>query len=362
MTSSEEFRVKKLSNNFAKTEPIVLHKTGNTALVFHPEVHSGGVRGSFIRWKKDRSDTYQQIKEKDFRSLKLDEGVKIEIKTEELSSFIKEIQKHYSLIGKKSGKYRIIDEDDKVFIVNDENKSEVIQQVIKNDFSEELWRQLQEANFDLATSLSMGHLQSVRQRALSEFEKNLPIKGDGQECYWQSFFEKNQWIFGYGLSYKFLNLTEDQPCFGGTSYTGKGSQRGDLLCSTAGDISFTVIVELKTPATPLLQGTSQQRNGAWSLSKELVDAVTQTQAYCSTWERSSHDNAEDLEEDKIYTTKPKGIIVVGSLSKLAIKGERATINRIRRETFERFRQSLSGIEILTYDELLKRAQYIVTNS
>lgn len=103
------------------------------------------------------------------------------------------------------------------------------------------------------------------------------------ENWWQEFFEKNKWIFGYGLNYEILKQEQSQPHYGGTQIDGTGDQRGDYLMSTKGDLNFTVLVEIKTPVEQLLQGTKEIRNGAWSLSKELTDALSQIQANIQRW-------------------------------------------------------------------------------
>src|ERR1700679_3398867 len=50
--------------------------------------------------------------------------------------------------------------------------------------------------------------------------------------YWQTFFEDNTWIFGYGLRYQFLTTVVAQPSYGGTTVTGRGGQRGDFLTAS----------------------------------------------------------------------------------------------------------------------------------
>ncbi|MAZ67618.1 hypothetical protein CL652_02515 [bacterium] len=194
-----------------------------------------------------------------------------------------------------------------------------------------------------------------RKVTLTEFEKRLK-ENYCEESWWQEFFENNTWIFGYGLRYVFLSTEQDQPNYGGTTVDGKGGQKGDYLMASNGALRFTSLVEIKTPCTPLLRGTEEIRNGAWSMSKELVDAISQIQANKATWEKEGArqpDNMDKLEySDGIYTVTPRGIIVIGSLSELAD-------TRSKRESFERFRQSISGVEILTFDELYERACYIV---
>jgi len=116
-----------------------------------------------------------------------------------------------------------------------------------------------------------------RREKLAEFESALSTHGE-DEKWWQAFFEDNKWIFGYGLNYQILRQEKAQPHLGGTAVSGRGGKKGDYLTSTAGDARFTVLVEIKTPKASLLQGASEIRSGAWSLSKPLTDALSQIQA------------------------------------------------------------------------------------
>jgi hypothetical protein len=196
-----------------------------------------------------------------------------------------------------------------------------------------------------------------RRERLAEFKKALDEQAT-DEGWWQKFFENNKWIFGYGLNYEILRHEQGQPNYGGTRLDGTGGQRGDHLMSTMGDLNFTVLVEIKTPATPLLQGSAEIRNGAWSLSKNFTDALVQIQANIQTWELDGSDqtdNKDRLEKESVYTVKPKGIVVIGSLEEL--KKERH-----QWETFQRFRKSIHGIDIITFDELLNRASFIVDSN
>lgn len=64
--------------------------------------------------------------------------------------------------------------------------------------------------------------------------------------------------------------------------------------------------------------------------------------------------ASCLGADQIFTVQPKGILIVGHTSQL--------INSSKRGTFERFRRNLANPEILTFDEVLDRAKFIVGNT
>lgn len=56
------------------------------------------------------------------------------------------------------------------------------------------------------------------------------------------------------------------------------------------------------------------------------------------------------------TIAPRQVVIVGHLSELAPDG---AINVEKMTSFELFRRSQLGIEILTFDEVLERARFIV---
>jgi hypothetical protein len=152
---------------------------------------------------------------------------------------------------------------------------------------------------------------------------------------------------------------EEHPHVGGMRFDRMGGQNPDFLGITGGEGRFTVLVEIKTPQTPLLAGQEEIRKGAWSLSQELTDALVQIQANIDKWNTAGArtvENIDALEKRGVYTVRPKGILVICSLAE--VKSD----PRSRRATFERFRQSVSGIEIITFDELHERAKFIVDHS
>lgn len=192
-----------------------------------------------------------------------------------------------------------------------------------------------------------------RKKRLADFESQITAKRS--ESWWQTFFEKNKWIFGYGLNYVILRSEQAQPRVGGTGLDGSGEAIADFMMATTGDVRFTVLVEIKTPDTPLLAGTAPVRSGAWSLSRDLTDALTQVQGSAEMWSQvgsRNPKNVRQLESRNIYTIKPKGILVIGRLDEAKNSSEKLT-------TFELFRQSVHGAEIIAFDELLERARYIV---
>ena len=195
----------------------------------------------------------------------------------------------------------------------------------------------------------------ARKEQLAEFDDVMTWTAQN-EFYWQQFFHTNKWIFGYGLNYVILDVN-GHPYVGGKNLEGKGSQTPDSFGITRGNVKFSVIVEIKTPDTSLLRD-KEVRSGAWGISKELIDAIAQIQANVDQWniERSrARQNLPLLEGT--HTVTPKGILVIGKLNQF--KDQAGKVVQTKALTFERFRRSMTNIEILTFDELYERARFIV---
>ena len=192
---------------------------------------------------------------------------------------------------------------------------------------------------------------AFRKEQLKTFKKML--NENLIEDKWQKFFKKNDWIFGYGLDYKYIESSNREVEIG----YGK--------IDFASFNKFTVLIEIKTPQTPLLEKAkkdekSPNRSDAWSLSNELVDAVSQILAYKINWqiEAENRDNREKYGRG-FLTADPKTILVIGKFCDLSKDIKELKNNRITKETFEMFRRDSRNIEIITFDELYERAFFIV---
>jgi hypothetical protein len=121
-------------------------------------------------------------------------------------------------------------------------------------------------------------------------------------------------------------------------------------------VSFTVLVEIKKPSTNLLH--NEYRNGAWGASEDLTGGISQMHANSLQWEveGATTDANRDLVENErgAFTVRPKSILIIGRTSSLN--------TRDKKKSFEIFRRNLKNPEILTFDELLERARFIISES
>lgn len=278
-----------------------------------------------------------------------------------LLEFIRNIQRVHL---KDPSKLNITDSDLNQIILNSVQARQVF-----NDHEEEFLTLAQ--NETLTRDLiAVGY----RRAQLEYFEKLLSDKDyfarevadKTPEAIWQAFFEKNKWIFGYGLSYIFLDGLQDKKLEQVTSgYSlSKAGKRADALLKTRAEISALCFVEIKRPDTPLLS-SKPYRAEVWQPSSELVGGLAQVQITVnSAFEELGRKLTPTDEEgnptgEMLFNIAPRSFLVVGSLDQF----KTATgINESQYRSFELFRRNVFQPEVLTFDELLHRARYIVQHS
>jgi len=200
------------------------------------------------------------------------------------------------------------------------------------------------------------NIVSGRRAVLNIFREQLYDKNDWKEPDWQSFFQKHPWIFGHGLDYRFLSILRKEGSVSGIDLDGKDAVQADFLM---GATDFTVVVEMKTPQTPLIRGADKIRSRTWGMSTDLMDAVSQILIQKAEWQATSRFDSKHDDGGNAITQRafdPKAILIVGMMSSLD-GDDRET--KTKKNTFELFRRDSRNIEVVTYDELYERAYYIV---
>ena len=260
-------------------------------------------------------------------------------------------------------------ESEKVLEVNDQNIKTLVQQIINKNYSKEVLEEIVKQNVNLADDLGKVAIQKKREKSLETFRKLLeedyiqtykseimekPTTKD--EIAWQHFFEKNEWIFGYGLDYRFQGILQKEYSASNPQASGKGEVKGDFLL---GDNKFTTFVELKKPDTKLF-GKSTNRANAWKLSEDLLDGYSQILEQKSSgqikYEKGDlYDENGNKITQKAYDSKT--ILIIGNWRE--VENCNDLEKEIKEKTFELFRRDSRNVEILTYDELYERAKFIV---
>lgn len=210
---------------------------------------------------------------------------------------------------------------------------------------------------------------SFRKKELSIFKKLIDesdywktyatqnsISDTSEEKVWQYFFEKNEWIFGYGLDYRFQTILQRESHVSDCELNGSNTVIADYLL---GDKKFTTFVEVKKPSTPLFS-VAKNRSNSWRLSNDVVYSVSQILEQKASGliklDKQQYDSSGNSINQKAYDSRV--VLIMGHWNQLE-ESSNSHDSEIKKKTFELFRNDSRNMEILTYDELYDRARFIV---
>lgn len=364
---SQAFNVQSTSTSSAKVEDIWLNppddpdsaltrRVVRSDLVDNIHSDEARVKICIVHQKRHKkSEPWEDVDAFNLATLKAGQEVKLQLGAAETYHLLQILERLHAItergIPRGNQNLAVVDAEEAVIV---RGRAAGLVRKLTEEASEEFWNAVQELQPSLFRAIALTKLHELREQAVKTFQERLN-KGDWTEPAWQDFFEKNTWIFGYGLSYQFLSPITAQPNYGGTLVTGRGGQRGDFLAASSATRRFTVLVEIKKPNSLLVED-ELYRNKVHVLGEDLVGGVTQLQSNCRTWETQGsrgEDNRELLDREACYTIQPKGILVIGHTEQLD--------TNIKRTTFELFRRNLQTPEIITFDELLDRARHLLLN-
>lgn len=182
------------------------------------------------------------------------------------------------------------------------------------------------------------------------------------ESLWQHYFEKNTWIFGYGLEY-IINIPLEnkklEQVVDGYDIVNRG-KRIDALMKSKGIVNHLCFAEIKTHKTKLLN--SAYRPNVFPPTNELSGGISQIhKTVQSSLENLTNritpaDSSGNPTGEDIFLYKPKSFLLVGSLQEFETENG---VNKEKYSSFELYRNSIKDIEIITFDELLERAKFIL---
>ena len=247
-------------------------------------------------------------------------------------------------ISTKAGPKAIIDASDRGIIDRIKN--------MPDGQRNSLLRALQEELTDEEINILLG-----RRQGLEEYEKHMLLK-DWCKTEWQDFFDRQQWVFGYGLDYRVMRQFDREMTVGGGGTDNQNKPVIDFLMSFT---DYTVLVEIKKPDTPIFRASRGGRAGTWEFSSEFMSAFSQIVEQKAEWlifaQTADHYNKAGAEILSARTRNTKSILVIGSRDEFLYADNPRAAN-VKRDTFELFRRENRNIDIVTFDELFERARFI----
>ena len=183
------------------------------------------------------------------------------------------------------------------------------------------------------------------------------------ENVWQNLFETEPWLLGANLAGQLITKWGPdrlEQVVTGASVSGPG-KRTDALMRTNGRIRAMIFAEIKHHRTLLVE--KEYRSGCWAPSADLSGGVVQIQQTVHLATRDIQGRLADRGEDgaetgeHTYVVRPRSFLIAGSLDQLRGPGG---VHKEKYESFELYRRNLYEPEIVTFDELLARAEWQCT--
>jgi hypothetical protein len=321
------------SRSSAICSDIVIRESDTVRLLFRPEIVANAddpaacLRGTFLYQRKGKSDEWLNSPIESLARLKKGEGYKLELPSAELVTLLRELARLYKLAredGVPQGRQQYVKLERNLAQLLDLGDAELhaflsthpteavatLRKVLRwltdtsalGDFIEAEGGQIAAIN----AALGLAALRTVH----AIWRKNT---NNNSEEFWQRQFSEHAG-----------NVAD---------YLAKSAAVGNAL-----------IIEIKTPGTPLLG--SAYRDEAFPLSSELTGAVAQVLKYRD----SLLANMQALGGDAhgLLVTEPRCLIVAGHCDALD--------SQAKKLSFERFRERIKGVTLVTFDELFQRVE------
>jgi len=363
-------RVTSTSSRTADVTPIVLRETSTTRLIFKPVLidnpndNSASIDGTFVYQRRSRNSVWTDHSDLSLSQLRAEEWVKIELKAAELLKFFSGLSNYYRFVedrgipfgssefipAPKSQAIRSLLEDEEALQTafgDEELSSALLSGLIRWMISRE--SAVLAARLDGVTVEELQQFDAILglarlQRFLRELDENATI---GEERIWQDSLSRNGWAIAQVFTIPVM-LLQSQVYVGGKHFSNLGGNTADFLYenNVTGNV---VLVEIKTPLTPLLG--SRYRNNVYGVSDEVSGGMAQL-----LYDRASlSENFDNLATEDMQSSRAlaaRGLLIVGDTS-ISLR------NHEQKRCFEQWRNNQREIEIVTFDELRAKVRMMV---
>jgi hypothetical protein len=325
-------------------------------LVDNPKDPAAAGRGELQYQSKNAADRWERDKPFNLRTLAAGESIRLELGSAELLQLYNCVGALYELMrdeGFEYGTKRLLSIDagtdlaeilDSISAIGQNDQVNRVLGWMSRQDSEQLADALQHAEPEISSRIviatGLARLHGFIEEANSELDSS-------DEKRWQETIERNVWAIGQIFSQP-LVVVKREAFLGGKSIHNIGGNNADFILRNQ-VTGNALIIEMKTPATPLT-GNSTYRNNAYAPSKELGGAVQQVLQDHYTL-RQSYTSLLGDKAPEFRVFKPKLLLIIGNLA------HEEDVDRVR--SFELFRNSIPDIAIVTFDELLHKAQQLL---
>lgn len=367
----EKLTITSTSKVSAECSDIALRETKTTRLIFRPMLvenpknPGAAVKGVFLFQKKGLNDEWKDFETIPLSGLKKDEGYKLEIKSAELLNLHDELADLYQLYsdaGIPLGETQFVkanpqlaqlaelpqDQIAKFLQANHAVGSTLLSRLLswatEDDEPSALVDRLLELAPDKLRKLNVAvGLQSLK-TALKTWNQNA---NSSDEDFWQDTLTEHSFVLEQVFSWP-TTIVEGKAYIGGKNITNTGGNIVDFLVQSR-LTQNAALIEIKTPATQLLG--RKYRNRIYNLSEDLSGVVMQILNYKHTLQQQ-YISLTAGQGDLFESFDPQCAVIIGNATT-------QLTNKDQRKSFELFRNQISGVLIITYDELFLKTEKLI---
>ncbi len=352
----------------ADATPVALREGDQTRLVFLPQLVTNesnpeaSVRGTLCWQRKNRRGNWEPVGAINLAGLRAGEGVRLELNSAEVLGLFRHLSNLYAVAEQhgvqfgtrqfvqtpRSEQLRTLLQDGSLDELLDADDTGLLRGFLDwlartdtSDLAERLAtvEAPQLVNFDAA--IGVARLKSF----IAEYEGN---RSRREESYWQGLLQQHSWVISQVFAFPCV-LIRGQAYVGGKQIDNRGGNIVDFLYASA-LTENAVLVEIKTPATPLLE-PGEYRNNTYNLSRELSGATQQLLVDKSSLITEYRALSGD-EQPAYRPFSPRTLLIIGDTQSLP--GAAAA-----RRSFELYRNNLRDVDVITYDELAEKIGRLV---
>jgi hypothetical protein len=192
----------------------------------------------------------------------------------------------------------------------------------------------------LNSLVGLANLRSV----LKTWSVNVDNK---DEEFWQQLFASHSYVLSQLFAYPVV-LIKGKAYVGGKDLSNSGGNIADFLYK-AKSSGAAVLIEIKTPQTQLLG--AKYREGVFPASTDLSSSISQVLENSETLSAECH--SLNREEYGLSIARPYCVVILGNANK-------ELVDDSKKRSFERFRERLIGVRIVTFDEVFQRIQGLIS--
>ena len=195
---------------------------------------------------------------------------------------------------------------------------------------------------ELNALVGLANLRSV----VATWESN--SKNDNEE-FWQGVLEQHAFVLSQLFAYPVV-IIRGKAYVGGKRYDNTHGNLVDFLghVPTSGE---AVLIEIKTPQTPLLG--PEYRQDVYPPSRDLGGAISQVLQYRESLMQELHALNEGRDV-RLIGSEPRCLVIAGT-------AQSELTNDAKKRSFERFRERLVGVGVVTYDEVFGRVDQLISS-